>query len=92
MNFEKLEKFMSEWRKVKAENDRRTAEKFAECEKWVDSNLSNSGIVWTNHEKDLQMQRFLIWTDCGNITHKFISFIDCGIKPLELLPLPEYTK
>lgn len=92
MNFEKYEKFIIEWRKVKEENDRRTAEKFAECEKWVNSHLLNSGMVWTKHDEILQEQRFLIWTDCGNITHKFLMFADCGIAPLELLPFPEYQR
>lgn len=89
MNFNE---FMDEWKKTKAENDRRTAEKFAECKRWVESHLFNCGVVWTNHEKDLQEQRFLIWCDLGgmNISHNYLNLTDCEIAPLELLPLPEH--
>lgn len=92
MNFEKYERFLNEWRKAKEENNKRIAEKFAECEEWVASHLINCGVVWTNHEMELQEQRFLVWKDLGgmNTAHNYLTLADCGIAPLELLQLPEY--
>ena len=90
MDFEKYEKYMNARAAVRKENERRIAEKFSECEKYVVENYISCGCVFTKHDENLKKQGFLIWQDNGTISHKWLTLKECGIAPLELLPYPEY--
>lgn len=88
MDFEKYEKYMNARAAVRKENERRRAEKFSECEKYVADNFVCC--VFTKHDENLKKQWFMIWQDNGTISHKWLTLKECGIAPLELLPYPEY--
>ncbi len=90
MDFEKYEKYMNARAAVRKENERRIAEKFSECEKYISENYIGCGCVFTKHDENLKKQGFLIWQDNGTISHKWLTLKECGIAPLELLPYPEY--
>ena len=90
MDFEKYEKYMDARAAVRKENERRIAEKFSECEKYVAYNFVCCGCVFTKHDENLKKQGFMIWQDNGTISHKWLTLKECGIAPLELLPYPEY--
>ncbi len=90
MDFEKYEKYMNARAAVRKENERRIAEKFSECEKYISENYIDCGCVFTKHDENLKKQGFLIWQDNGTISHKWLTLKECGIAPLELLPYPEY--
>ena len=90
MDFEKYEKYMNARAAVRKENERRIAEKFSECEKYIAENYIDCGCVFTKHDENLKKQGFLIWQDNGTISHKWLTLKECGITPLELLPYPEY--
>ena len=90
MDFEKYEKYMNARAAVRKENERRIAEKFSECGKYVADNLAFSGCVFTKHDENLKKQGFMIWQDNGTVSHKWLTLKECGITPLELLPYPEY--
>lgn len=90
MDFEKYEKYMDARAAVRKENERRIAEKFSECEKYISENYIDCGCVFTKHDENLKKQGFLIWQDNGTISHKWLTLKECGIAPLELLPYPEY--
>ena len=72
------------------ENQRRVADKFRECEKYVKVVLSKQypdcEIVWTRHEEDICENRFYVWTGHD---HRIYSFNDCGISPIVLLDYPQ---
>lgn len=90
----KLKEYNEYWDKIHAiriENERRIAEKFSECEKWVSDNLIDCGCVFNKHDESLRKQGFMIWIHRGNdISHKWYTLKECGIAPLDLLPYPEY--
>jgi len=90
MDFERYEKYMNARAAVRKENERRIAEKFSECEKYVAENFVSCGCVFTKHDENLKKQGFMIWQDNGTISHKWLTLKECGIAPLELLPYPEY--
>lgn len=90
MDFEKYEKYMNARAAVRKENERRIAEKFSECEKYIAENYTDCGCVFNKHDEYLKEQGFLIWQHYGTISHKWLTFKECGISPLELLPYPEY--
>ncbi len=90
MDFEKYEKYMNARAAVKKENERRIAEKFSECEKYIAENYIACGCVFTKHDENLKKQGFMIWQDNGTISHKWLTLKECGITPIELLPYPEY--
>lgn len=90
MTKSEYEKYMDVRATVRKENERRIAEKFSECEKYVSENYINCGCVYNRHEKNLMEQGFMIWCDNGvSVSHKWLTLKECGISPLELLPYPE---
>ena len=56
MDVEKYEKYMNTWAAVGKENERRIAEKFSECEKYIAENYTDCGCVFTKHDENLKKQ------------------------------------